>query len=405
MAVPQQPPVSRRRARRGGEARSRSSLARKLLVPIAAVSFVLFSLFSWATYQRRLRVTYHEARLVAEAIQRQVTADRRYYSLRVVPAASEAQVEVTNHYRDRGRPAIPLPTTFVREVAEDLSSTATRTEYKLAMLSLFPVNPRKGPRNETEREMMKANFKDAQPREHLIDAGPDTFYTLYVPDLANAQSCVNCHNALPESPKKNYVLGDVMGSLAITIPLTERMRQVRAGSLQEVAAFAAILLIAGGLIYYQARRAVLRPVRSLAAAATEMSAGNLSARVKIESNDEVGQLAQSFVGMCATVRQVVDREVVSRQALDHRATEYIHYLDAVLRGDLSHRLRPPEGAPSDLHLAELGQRIDRLVDQMGQLAAHVKVAGDRMGANLAPTEAELKSLVQRLRKVASRYKF
>src|SRR6476660_3252179 len=308
MATPQQPPVSRRRAHRGVQVRPRGSLARKLLAPIAAVSFVLLGLFSYVTYQRRLQATYHEARLVAEAIQRQVTADRRYYSQRVVPAASQSEIPVSNHYRDLGRPAIPLPTTFVREVAEDLSSTATSTEYKLAMLSLFPVNPRKGPRNEVERELMKANFKDAKPREHRIEAGPDSFYTLYVPDLANAQSCVNCHNALPESPKRNYILGDVMGSLAITIPLTERMRQVRAGSLQEVGAFAGILLVAGGLIYYQARRAVLRPVRSLAAAATEMSAGNLSARVRIESNDEVGQLAESFVGMCATVRQVVDRE-------------------------------------------------------------------------------------------------
>ncbi len=405
MAAPQQSPASRRRARPGAEARPRGSLARKLLVPIAAVSFVLLALFTWATYQRRLQATYHEARLVAEAIQRQVTADRRYYSQRVVPAASDAHVEVSNHYRDLGHPAIPLPTTFVREVAEELSTTATSTEYKLAILSLFPVNPRKGPRNDTERELMKANFTDAKPREHLIEAGPDTYYTLYLPDVANDQACVNCHNALPESPKRNYVFGDVMGSLAITIPLTERMRQAKDGSLQEVGAFAGILLIAGGLIYYQARRAVLRPVRSLAAAATEMSAGNLSARVKIESDDEVGQLAESFVGMCATVRQVVDREVVSRQALDHRVTEYIHFLDAVLRGDLSHRLRPPESAPADLHLAELGRRIDRLVDQLGQLAAHVKVAGDRLGASPAPGEPEVKSLGERLRETASRYKF
>jgi HAMP domain-containing protein len=392
-------------SRHQAHTRRPGSLARKLLVPIAAVSFVLLAVFSYVAYERRLLASYHEARLVAEAIQRQVTADRRYYTQRVVPVANQVHLEVTNHYREPGRLAIPLPTTFVREVSDELSSTATGTEYKLAMLSLFPVNPRKGPRNEIERELMKVNFKEVKPQEHQVNADQGAFYTLYVPDIANAQSCVTCHNALPESPKRNYVLGDVMGSLAITIPMTDRLRQVNAGSLQEVAAFAAILVVAGGLIYLRAQRAVLRPLQKLASAATQMSAGNLSARVKIESDDEVGQLAESFVGMCATVRQVVDREVASRQALDHRITEYLHFLEGVERGDLARRLRPAADDDSDLHLGELGRHLDRLVDQLGQLAAYAKVAGERLGATPVPVDAELKGLAERLRQAAGRYHF
>jgi HAMP domain-containing protein len=406
MATPQQSPARRRGAPKGAaHAHHPGSLARKLLVPIAAVSFVLLAAFSYVTYERRLEAAYHEARLVAEAIQRQVTADRRYYTQRVVPVANQVHLEVTNHYREPGRLAIPLPTTFVREVSDDLSATATSTEYKLAMLSLFPVNPRKGPRDEVERELMKVNFRDVKPQDHKVAAGRETFYTLYVPDIANAQSCVTCHNALPESPKRNYVLGDVMGSLAITVPMTDRLHQVDAGSLQEVSAFAAILVVAGGLIYYRAQRTVLRPIRNLASAATEMAAGNLSSRVKIESDDEVGQLAESFVGMCATVRQVVDREVAGRQTLDHRITEYLQFLEGVERGDLVHRLRPAESGDPDPQLAELGKRIDGLVGQLGQLAAYVKVAGERLDATPAPADAELKSLAERLCQAAARYHF
>ena len=406
MATPNTSPVRRRGGRKNSAHKSRpGSLAKKLLVPIAAASFVLLSAFSYVAYERRLLAAYHEARLVAEAIQRQVTADRRYYTQRVVPVANQAHLEVTNHYREPGRLAIPLPTTFVREVSEDLSSTATGTEYKLAMLSLFPVNPRKGPRNEIERELMKVNFKDLKPQDHKVSAGQGEFYTLYVPDIANAQSCVTCHNALPESPKRNYVLGDVMGSLAITIPMSDRLRQVNTGSLQEAGAFAAILVFAGGLISYRTQRSVLRPLRNLASAATEMSAGNLSARVKIESDDEVGQLAESFVGMCATVRQVVDREVASRQALDHKITEYLRFLEGVAGGDLAHRLKPAGSDDPDLHLADLGKRIDQLVDQLGQLAAYAKVAGERLAASPAPADAELKNLAERLRQAAARYHF
>jgi HAMP domain-containing protein len=395
MATAKQPQKAQR-----AHARLPGSLTRKLLVPIALVSCLLFALFAYVAYQRRLHAALHEARLVAEAIQRQVVADRRYYTQRVVPAASQVHLEVTNHYRELGRPAVPLPTTFVREVAEELNSTATSTEYKLAMLSLFPVNPRQGPRNAPERELMKVNFRDNKPQERL--EGADQTYTLYVPDVANAPSCVSCHNALVESPKRNYVLGDVMGSLAISVPMGERMRQVDLGALEEAGAFAGILLVAGGLIYFRAQRTVIRPIQSLARAATEMSAGNLSARVKLESDDEVGQLAASFVGMCATVRQVVDREVASRQALDHRMTEVLLFLQSVERGDLAHRLALPESAAQDLHLSELGRHLDVLVGQLGELVAHVKVTGERLAAS--PSAAEVQSLGERLREATARYR-
>jgi hypothetical protein len=101
----------------------------------------------------------------------------------------------------------------------------------------------------------------------------------------------------------------------------------------------------------------------------------------------------------------VDREVASRQALDHRITEYLHFLEGVERGDLAHRLRPAESGDSDLHLGELGRHIDRLVDQLGQLAAYAKVAGERLGATPVPVDAELKGLAERLRQAAGRYHF
>ena len=47
------------------------------------------------------------------------------------------------------------------------------------------------------------------------------------PSLATAsavltQYCVSCHNAHPLSPKRDFKLNDVMGGIAITIPLDEK---------------------------------------------------------------------------------------------------------------------------------------------------------------------------------------
>jgi HAMP domain-containing protein len=391
------PPRPGNRQPRPRRPRHAGGLARKLLIPIAAVSFVLLGVFTYVTWERRERAALEEAHQVAQAIERQVVADRRYYTQHIVPAAKAGNLTVTNRWREAHGPAIPLPTTFVREVAEQLNSTATETEYKLAMLSLFPVNPKQGPRTLVEREMMKANFRDGEQRTHWERVGDRSFLTLYVPDFANAESCVTCHNALPESPKRNWALGEVMGSLAVTIPLDDRLRRAKAGAVQEVGAFAGILLVSCGLLYFQAQRSILNPIRSLATAATELSAGNLAAQVQVRSDDdEVGQLAESFSEMTATVRRVVDREVAGRQALDHTVTGYVQFLEAVAQGDLTRRLpEPPQRAADAAHLARLGEGINRTVDRLGELAAHLAVAGDKLGKEL--DDQERAALARRLR--------
>jgi HAMP domain-containing protein len=389
-------------AQRPAPARHSGKLARKLLGPMAAAAFLLLALFTAIAYRQRLLAARAEARQVAEAVVRQVSADRRYYTQHVVTAAHRTHLEVTNHYQDREKPAIPLPTTFVREVSEVLSASATGTDYKLAILSLFPINPRQGPRSAAERALMKLNYTRRAAAAASQELGKESFYTLYQPDVANAETCVTCHNSLPESPKRNYELGDVMGTLAITIPMTRRLEAVRAGTVQEAAAFAAILVVAGGLIVWQTQRTVLRPTKRLAAAAADLASGNLAVRVNVDSNDEVGRLAESFGAMLSTVRQVVDREVAGRQTLDHTVGHYVRFLEGVTGGSLVERLEIRAGDDANgEQLARLGELLNRTVDLMGSLAAHVKVFGERLGGE--PSAEELRLLAQRMRDLASRY--
>jgi hypothetical protein len=35
-------------------------------------------------------------------------------------------------------------------------------------------------------------------------------------------ACVECHNAHPSSPKKDFKVGDVMGGLVISFPLVKK---------------------------------------------------------------------------------------------------------------------------------------------------------------------------------------
>jgi hypothetical protein len=48
--------------------------------------------------------------------------------------------------------------------------------------------------------------------------GKRWFMALY-PDRAVSEACVSCHNTHPESPRKDFKLGDVMGAVVVAFPV------------------------------------------------------------------------------------------------------------------------------------------------------------------------------------------
>ena len=45
------------------------------------------------------------------------------------------------------------------------------------------------------------------------------YFTAVYPDVAVNQSCVNCHNQIKESPKKDFKSGEVMGGVVLRVAL------------------------------------------------------------------------------------------------------------------------------------------------------------------------------------------
>jgi two-component system NtrC family sensor kinase len=86
----------------------------------------------------------------------------------------------------------------------------------------------------------------------------------------------------------------VLGVLDLTLPLEEVDRQRRAGTLMVIGLAAVVLLAISLIIFVLVRRLVLRPVELLVEATHRVAAGDLSSSVPIRSQDEIGQLGESF---------------------------------------------------------------------------------------------------------------
>lgn len=111
---------------------------------------------------------------------------------------------------------------------------------------------------------------------------------------------------------------------------------------------------------------ILRPIKLLQVAADQMSRGDLTARVPVESNDELGQLAVAFNSMAGSLaeQEQLRRNMVGDVAHELRTplTNLRGYLEAVRDG-----LLPADTALVD-NLYEETMLLTRLVTDLHELA-------------------------------------
>jgi signal transduction histidine kinase len=139
-----------------------------------------------------------------------------------------------------------------------------------------------------------------------------------------------------------------------------------------------LLAMTGGFVltYLLARR-IVEPVKQLDRAAAEVARHNYAIKVEVNSQDEMGRLAQTFNNMCASIRQA--REDLIRQ-------ERISTIGR-LSGSIVHDLRNP--------LAAIYGGAEMLVD--GDLPpGHVK----RLAGNIYRASRRIQELLQDLLNVS-----
>lgn len=155
-------------------------------------------------------------RVVADYLHAVLQADRTFYTQHVVERM-EAMLLVTASENWREEHTLPLPAQFFKEASRGLQVRGKPFRYRL--VSLWPLNPENAPQNEWERKALETVMKYGEVAEQEIQLDNQPYYQAIFPDRAVSRTCVNCHNAHKESPKRDFKMNDVMGGLEILIPL------------------------------------------------------------------------------------------------------------------------------------------------------------------------------------------
>lgn len=154
---------------------------------------------------------------VADYVHAVLEADRTIYTTHIVNRMQEKGiVAATEHWEQDN--TLPLPAQFLQHSGRLVAESGRGIRYRL--IGFSPIYQRNAPATEFERKALDVLRRQPErPVTGVVSSGKKQYFQAIYADRAVSSACVTCHNSHPLSPKQDFKVNDVMGGIAITIPL------------------------------------------------------------------------------------------------------------------------------------------------------------------------------------------
>lgn len=154
---------------------------------------------------------------VADYVHAVLEADRTIYTTHIVNRMQEKGiVAATEHWEQEN--ALPLPAQFLQQSGRLAAESGSGIRYRL--IGFSPIYQRNAPATEFERKALDVLRRQPErPVTGIVSSGKKQYFQAIYADRAVSSACVTCHNSHPLSPKQDFKVNDLMGGIAITIPL------------------------------------------------------------------------------------------------------------------------------------------------------------------------------------------
>ncbi len=159
-------------------------------------------------------------RTVADYLRAVIMAHRHFYTIHIVNRLQKEDiVDASENWQ--ATHSLPLPVQLLQETSEMAELTGPNVRYYL--ISQWPINKANAPANEFERMALKeVQMYPNRPYSSTTGGGEGQLFETVYADVAVITACVQCHNSHPNSPKSDFKIGDVMGGLVISFPLSNQ---------------------------------------------------------------------------------------------------------------------------------------------------------------------------------------
>jgi len=185
--------------------------------------------------------TVKEATIVAQNTAQQYSLLRSYYTKNIVSKLKgHAGISVSSGHRNKNN-VIPLPATMIHELSELSQSSG----LQIKLYSAFPFPERDNRILDTfqQQAWQQLNLKPNEPYISEQIKGERHVVRVAIADILTEQTCVDCHNSHPLTPKVGWQLGDVRGVLEVVVPIEQQLSWQKRGSYQLSLIFILIFLV------------------------------------------------------------------------------------------------------------------------------------------------------------------
>ncbi len=160
---------------------------------------------------------------MADALHLVMDSDRSVYTKTIVNrlVKKDKVIKASEHFEDDKALALPAQMfRFGSELAMKRAEKLDDVNFSYTLQSLWPINKQNAPKTDAEKAGLKYVAENKGKNYYTTEKlGDKTYFTAIYADTGVAPVCVSCHNKHPDTPKKDFKLGDVMGGVVIRIPI------------------------------------------------------------------------------------------------------------------------------------------------------------------------------------------
>ena len=335
------------------------------LLAIGIVGFVLF--LSTTARENSIEQEVNSAKNTIE----QYKILRAYYTENVAGKVSrQGQMKVSQDHKENEN-TIPLPATMIQDLSEIFAHQNVKTQLKLYSSHPFPARSDRVLDDFASEAVAYLQNKPDETFSRVTKLNGEDVVRVAIADRLSAQSCVNCHNTHPLSPKKDWKLGDVRGVLEVTLPIGTQLRQnesrIRVACTILIGTALAIAF-ALWIIMHFIRRRLLQTEAVLAAFAR----GDLTRRQVVGARDEVGRIGESL-------NLALDQVSGTVHSIGRHATSL---------------------AASSEELAAVSQQLNEGAEETSAQAEAVSVASEQVSASTQTVAAAVEEMNSTIREIS-----
>jgi len=144
--------------------------------------------------------------VAARAVLETIKAVRTVYSKQIVEQVKKAGVKPSEKWQSDDH-AVMLNAQFVKAIGAEIKG------FELGLVGLQPIYKSNTPKTQAEADALKKLA--ANPGQPILTFADGGQVKGLAADFAVTKGCADCHNAHPDSPKKDWKQGDLMGAVIV----------------------------------------------------------------------------------------------------------------------------------------------------------------------------------------------